>query len=79
MVANLKKIIQKFEALRLIGFSKYKKLNGETAVYRKFNLKYWFVTKHYPQRMLWRQYDVKRNGSSCKMILSTHSYNHKTL
>ena len=52
MVVNLKKIIPKFEALRLIEFSKYKKLNGEAAIYRKFNLKYSFATKIYPQQIM---------------------------
>ena len=64
---------------QLTEFSKYRKLNREATVYRKFNLKDWFATKHYPERILWVQCDVKRNGSSCIIILSTHSYNYKAL
>ena len=76
----MKKIIPKFGAPRLIDDSlSYEKLNREATVYRKLNLTDWFATKHYPERILWIQFDVKRNGSSCMMVLSTHSYNYKTL
>ena len=58
---------------QLTEFSKYKKLNREATVSRKLNLKDWFATKRNPKRISCIQCDVKKNGLSCMIVLSTHS------
>ena len=53
------------------------KLNREASIYYKFYLKDWFSTKHYPQRRLWIQYDLKRSGSLFMIVLQTHIHSYK--
>ena len=56
---------------QLTEFSKYRKLNREATVYRKFSLKDWFAAKHYPEQILWIQCDAKRSESSSMIFQHT--------